>query len=812
MRFPSFAFLLLLGCATLAQALDVISITTLKAASEVGPTNGAFKVTRSGSGATLQVYLSLAGTSGGAVAGVDFTVSGATLTDAINQIYRVDYGVTDTSKNVTIVPIVNGAYGAKRLVAAVIYDQGPAPATYIVGSTASAEMLIGDTDATGSILVTRPTAYPTPQTVVSSEPLEIQGRGEWQVGFNVASFRSVEVTISGDPSVGPTAAMDTEYIMGSAGRTIEDTFAADDGDGYRQVVNDSTGKAAAAGDTTICVEAIDIFSPGDIIAVGGPGVSLGYGLDFTGSITSSIYTITAVTAGSTTNPPSITVSKPLLVSTVAATPNAPAAVDKDYRGGTPIFKIAHRVSGTRASFYSGQTEIYFFAFPIHTGIARGRHSIQVDMIQSDDYQVLTPTSGSVVLADDTREIGMSLGANAGKPSTAGYANLILSGPLPQDIDVPFQIITSSGVNAVFNTDYTIDGVDASLLVGSVHVPAGATTAPITIIPKSGGLGTYCESTLRLIPSPDYLMVPTGTSPVNPTAVVSIAPEPLTAGLNPVYVGVTPSAVSVGEGAGTTSFTVRLTNASGAVIPGDTLSTGVVVNYTVSGTATAGADFSPLSGSVAISAGAASATVMVPILQDTAPETGKTIIITLTGAPGYQVSTVNTTTISIVDDDRPYVGIVGPATAGEAAGSAVLTIQVTDAAGVAQPTVGVDGDKVINFTVSGTATPGVDFTSFGGSATIPNGGTAVQVTVPIAVDTTAEGDETVIVTLSPAAGYLVSTAGSTTLTITDGSSSGGGGGLPAPGSVNSGGSAGCGSGAVAILLGLGCMLGLRRRRR
>ena len=67
------------------------------------------------------------------------------------------------------------------------------------------------------------------------------------------------------------------------------------------------------------------------------------------------------------------------------------------------------------------------------------------------------------------------------------------------------------------------------------------------------------------------------------------------------------------------FTVTLSAAS---------STDTTVSYTVVGTATLGSDYTALSGSVTILAGATSATITVPVLDDALVEGTETVVVTL----------------------------------------------------------------------------------------------------------------------------------------------------------------------------------------
>ena len=79
-------------------------------------------------------------------------------------------------------------------------------------------------------------------------------------------------------------------------------------------------------------------------------------------------------------------------------------------------------------------------------------------------------------------------------------------------------------------------------------------------------------------------------------------------------------------AGTTTgqYTVTRTGATTAAL---------TVNYTVAGTATAGSDYVALAGSVQIPAGAATATVTVTPIDDTAVEADETVVATLGASDG-----------------------------------------------------------------------------------------------------------------------------------------------------------------------------------
>ena len=109
--------------------------------------------------------------------------------------------------------------------------------------------------------------------------------------------------------------------------------------------------------------------------------------------------------------------------------------------------------------------------------------------------------------------------------------------------------------------------------------------------------------------------------------------------------------------------------------GDT-SQSVTIPYTVAGTATPGSDYVPLSGSVAIPAGASSATITVAPIDDTTVEPNETVIVTLSAPPGYVVGSPSIAAVTIVSDDVPG-DLVITAVSGPSVGGANGTVGISD---------------------------------------------------------------------------------------------------------------------------------------
>jgi len=76
----------------------------------------------------------------------------------------------------------------------------------------------------------------------------------------------------------------------------------------------------------------------------------------------------------------------------------------------------------------------------------------------------------------------------------------------------------------------------------------------------------------------------------------------------------------------------------------------------------------------------------------------------------------------------------------------------------------DSDLNVFYTISGTATNGVDYRRLSGHATIRSGTPSVAITLRAIDDTISEPDETAILTLSPDANYSIGSPSTATVTI------------------------------------------------
>ena len=269
------------------------------------------------------------------------------------------------------------------------------------------------------------------------------------------------------------------------------------------------------------------------------------------------------------------------------------------------------------------------------------------------------------------------------------------------------------------------GDDYTSLSGTVTILAGQTSATIDVNVLDDAVLENTESvtvTLDAITSGDS-EISIGTSD---TATVNITDE------DTATVSVFANDDMALEPSDGGQFTVTMN----AVSDQDT-----VINYTVGGTATAGDDYTPLSGTVTILAGQTSATIDVSTLDDFTVEETETIVITLDSVSDSDVSIdaiANTATVNIADNDTSLVSLLAnDDVASEPTDDGQFTVSLSNVSAT---------DTIVDYSIGGTATSGTDFTALTGQVLILAGQSSATIDVSVVDDFVIESDETVELTL------------------------------------------------------------------
>ena len=272
---------------------------------------------------------------------------------------------------------------------------------------------------------------------------------------------------------------------------------------------------------------------------------------------------------------------------------------------------------------------------IDDGLVEGTENVSITLtsIAAGDPQVTLggTTAASIDLFDnDSGSWTISGDANVAESANASYT-VSLSGAYQngEDASVDLSLAdvdTTSSDYADFNAAITAavaaySGPGTYSLVGSTltwtATADGQTPTGLTI-----SLNATDDATVEL--SEDFTVSLSSPASTTGAAVVLGASTSVTTTITDNDVAtISIAATTDANEAGLVSglFTVTMTNPS---------STDTVINYTVAGSATSGNDFTALSGTVTILAGSTSATINVPVADDSLVEGTETVSVTLTG--------------------------------------------------------------------------------------------------------------------------------------------------------------------------------------
>jgi len=183
-----------------------------------------------------------------------------------------------------------------------------------------------------------------------------------------------------------------------------------------------------------------------------------------------------------------------------------------------------------------------------------------------------------------------------------------------------------------------------------------------------------------------------------------------------------------------------------------------VAYTVSGTAIGGGvDYTLGNGTATVTAGQTSTTIEIPTVNHLLSSADKTIILTLSSPTNATLGT-NTVYTYTLTSNATIIQFDSSSSSGlENISPVNIPISISSA---------FPEDVSVSYTLSGTATKGVDYTLDDGIVTILAGQTTANISIPIIDDILKEEDETIILTLSNPINSTIGISGVYTYTIID----------------------------------------------
>jgi hypothetical protein len=428
-------------------------------------------------------------------------------------------------------------------------------------------------------------------------------------------------------------------------------------------------------------------------------------------------------------------------------------------GGTAILGSDYTgidAAGTTKSitFAAGAATAVVAVDPTADSDIEAAETVVLTLAPGSGYTIgtVTPVTGTIA-NDDFPSI--TLAVTPASVTEDGSSNLIhtftRTGPTSSDLTVNY---TVSGT-ATISTDYT--GIDPAGSTKSITFAAGSATATLTIDPTADAEIESDETIeLALVPGSGYTIGT--TTPV--TSTISNDDFPA------ITLAIAPVAVTE-DGSSNLIYTFTRTGPT---------TTALTANYTLGGTARlvaaasdpadyiiVGSSSTATARTVTFAAGSATATVSVDPIADTTIEVNETVALTLAAGSGYTIGTATAVTGTITNDDPRITLAVAPASVTED-GANNLAFTFTRTGLTTNP-------LTVNYTVSGTATLGTDYT---GIATTPAtktvtfaaGSATAVVTVDPTADTSIEPNETVGLRLASGSGYTIGTTATVNGTITN----------------------------------------------
>ncbi|NJN66887.1 MAG: DUF11 domain-containing protein [Chloroflexaceae bacterium] len=261
------------------------------------------------------------------------------------------------------------------------------------------------------------------------------------------------------------------------------------------------------------------------------------------------------------------------------------------------------------------------------GEREGDETVVVTLQASDDYTLGAATSATVTIHDSAEPELPVVGITVSVSTT-------VEGDAPGTLT-----ITRTGdLDAALVVNYAVSGTadsgdDYTALAGSVTITAGSDRATLTIAALDDGEREDDETVVVTLQASDDYTLGAATSA---TVTIQDPERPL--------VGITVSVSTTVEGDDAPG-TLTITRT------GD-LDVSLVVNYAVSGSATAGDDYTALPGRVTIMADSNRAILPITALDDAEQEGDETVVVTLQASDDYDLDAVTSATVTIHDGAQP----------------------------------------------------------------------------------------------------------------------------------------------------------------
>jgi len=319
-------------------------------------------------------------------------------------------------------------------------------------------------------------------------------------------------------------------------------------------------------------------------------------------------------------------------------------------------------------------------------------TLSVTIVPRPEYVLGAASTGQTIIEDnDVPELNVS-GTTTINEGATTVVTITADQPALDAIRIPVQLAGTAQSNSDFEP-----------IASSVTLPAGAITAQLSI-------QTIADNPIE--PNEEVIVNLGGgngdyTVGSDANATVTIV-DSIGTSVGPILT-INSSTADVSEGQQVV-FTV------GASVPS---TREIDVNIALSGTAVNNVDFTFPTQDFVIPAGQTQVQIPVTIRQDDLLESDKQIVVTLLGGAGYTVAEPNHAHATIVDDDLAELTLEGGNVTLAEGAEAAFTIRADSPS--PEP-------MSINYQITGSAQPGLDFETLSGTAILSAGQTELRIPI------------------------------------------------------------------------------------
>ena len=685
---------------------NVVSLAVSPASvTEDGTSNLIYTFSRTGSlTSALTVNYTVGGT---ATFGTDYSQSGGTSFSATTG--TVTFAAGSATAVVTVDPTADSDIEVNETVALTLASG----TGYTIGTTTAVIGTITNDD---------------PRITLAVAPGSVTEDGTTNLVFTFSRTGRTTNPLTVNYTVSGSATLGTDFTgISSTPATKTITFAA--GSATAIVTVDPTADTEVEANETVGLR-----------LASGTGYTLGTTATVSGTITNDDFpSITLAVAPASVTEDGI----PNLVYTFTRTAATTSALTVNYSVagtatiGTDYTGIAATPAIKTITFAAGSSTAVVIVDPTADPEIEPDETLALTLAPGNGYVIGTTTAVIGTISNDDFNV-VSLAVSPASVTEDGTSNLIYTFSRTGSLTSALTVNYTVGGTATFGTDYSQSGgTSFSATTGTVTFAAGSATAVVTVDPTADSDIEVNETVALTLASGTGYTIGTTTAVIG--TITNDDPR--------ITLAVAPGSVTED---GTTNLVFTFSRTGRTTNP-------LTVNYTVSGSATLGTDFTgisstPATKTITFAAGSATAIVTVDPTADTEVEANETVGLRLASGTGYTLGTTATVSGTITNDDLPVISLAVSPDATPEDGTANL-LYIFTRTGV------TTNALTVNYTVGGTATIGADYTGIATAGTTKTisfaaGSSTAAIKVDPTADTTVEADESVVLTLAPGTGYTI----------------------------------------------------------